>query len=281
MLTKGIILVAQGAPFYGRMAYNLAVTIKAQEDIEICVLHGGKGLSHLSDKQLQIFDHIIEIDTKAFAAKLTLCDHSPFDRTLYLDCDMAWMPGKLPSELFKELNGVVFSSITEGYYDFDDDKDYGNQMYHFWCNPQEAKLKYKLKGKFYQWRSEIIYFSKEAKPVFELAKQVYANPKIGVKEFAGHVPDELAINISACVHGVDPHVYKWKPAYWHRLHGEGKTLPDIMYDYYLMSMGGNFSSATMKTCYNNICKAAHRKLGLQYLFLPDSKKSVMPERIKM
>lgn len=281
MLTKGIILVACGAPFYGRMAYNLAVTIKAQEDIQITVLHQGKGLSHLSDKQKDIFDTIIEIDTKAFAAKLTLCDYSPYDRTLYLDADMAWMNVKTPSQLFKEVENCRFTSITEGYYDFEEGKDYSNPMYHFWCNPQEAKLNYNLTGKFYQWRSEMIYFSKDAKPLFDLAKEIYANPKVGVKEFAGHVPDELAINIAACKLGIEPHVYKWKPAYWHRLHGEGMQLAAIMDKYYLLSVGGNFATTVMKNCYDNLCKAAHRKLGLQYLFPLQSKKSVMPERIKM
>jgi hypothetical protein len=280
-MLKGIIMVAQGAPFYGRMAYNLAVTIKANENIPICVLHGGNGLSHLSEKQKGIFDHIIEIKSTAFGAKLTLCDYTPFGQTLYLDCDMAWMPGKLPSDIFKELETVTFTSITEGFYDLDNNKDEGNPMYHYWCSPQEAKLKYKLTGKFYQWRSEIMYFTKDAKKLFDLAKKIYASPKIGVKSFAGQLPDEMAINIAACSLGIEPHLYKWKPAYWHRLHGEGKSLPDIMYQYYLMSMGGNFASNTMKTCYNNICKAAHRKLGLQYLFLPDSKKSVLPERLKI
>ena len=281
MLTQGFIIVACGAPFYGRMAYNLAVSIKAAEDVQVTVLHNGGGLSHLSEKQLQIFDTIIEIETKSFGAKLCLIDYTPYDQTIYLDADTAWMPGKLPSDLFKEMKGVVFTSITEGYYDLDMDKDNGNGMYHYWCTPKEAKERYALSGKFYQWRSEIMYFTKEAKELFDMAKSIYADPKITVKQFAGTIPDELAINIAACKLGIEPHAYKWKPIYWHRLHGEGKTLPEIMYDYYLMSMGGNFSSANMKTCYINICKAAHRKLGLQYLFLPDSKKSVMPDRVKM
>lgn len=281
MLTKGIILIATGAPFYGRMAYNLAVTIKAAEDIPVMVLHNGQGLAHLSQKQLDIFDEVKEIETQSFAAKLTLYDHSPFDQTLYFDADMVWLPERTPSQLFKELEGVPFTSITEGYYDYETQENNGNPMYHFWADPLQAADKWGLSGRFYQWRSEVIYFSKDAGPMFDLAKQVYKEPRVIVKQFAGHTPDELAINIAASKLGIEPHVYKWKPAYWHRLHGEGKTLPDIMHNYYLLSVGGNFASAVMKTCYNNVCKAAHRKLGLQYLFVLYSKKSVMPDRIKM
>lgn len=281
MLTQGIILIATGAPFYGRMAYNLAVSIKAVEDMPVTVLHNGAALSHLSDRQRDMFDEIKQIDTQSFAAKLTLLDHSPYDQTLYVDCDTIWMPGKKPGDLFKELQGVVFTSITEGYFDYETGQNLGNGMYHFWADPLEAQTAWGLSGRFYQWRSEIMYFTREAAELFNLAKKVYNNPMVKVKQFAGHTPDELAINIAAAKLGIHPHVYKWKPIYWHRLHGEGKTLPQIMYDYYLMSMGGNYSSTNMKTCYNNIAKAAHRKLGLQYVFTPDSKKYVMPDRIKM
>jgi hypothetical protein len=281
MLEKGIILIATGAPFYGRMAYNLAVTLKAAEDIPITVLHNGAALSHLSEKQLQIFDDIKPIETTSFAAKLTLYDHSPYERTLYFDADMVWLPDRTPSSLFKELEGVTFTSITEGHYDYETSTSHANNMYHFWADPVDAAAKWDLKGKFYQWRSEVMYFNRDAGALFDLAKQAYNDPRVVVKQFAGHTPDELAINIAASKLGIEPHVYKWRPAYWHRLHGEGEPLSSIMYSYYLMSVGGNFASALMKTCYNNVCKAAHRKLGLQYLFTLQSKKSVMPDRVKM
>jgi len=281
MLNRGIILVATGAAFYGRMAYNLAVTIKAVEDIPVTVLYNGAALSHLSENQRKIFNQTIEIPTTSFAAKLRLYDYSPYDYTLYLDADMAWLPNKKPSELFNELKDVVFTSITEGYYDYEQGVDYGNKMYHYWCDPLEAKQAHGLKGKFYQWRSEVIYFNSEAKEMFEAAKDAYENPKVVVKQFAGHVPDELAINIAASKTGIEPHEYRWMPAYWHRLHGEGMQLQGILNGYYLLSVGGNYATSTMKTCYNNVCKAAHNKLGLQYLFILQSKKEVMPDRIKM
>jgi len=280
-MLRGIILLATGAPFYGRMAYNLAVSIKAVENMPITVLHNGTGLSHLSDKQKLIFDTIIEIKDNAFAAKLCLLDYTPYDETLYFDADMIWLPKQKPSDLFNELSGVSFTSITEGYYDYKTGVDYGNTMYHYWTDPLEAKKVYNLEEKFYQWRSEVMYFTKDAKKLFQEAKKVYSNPKVKVKQFAGHTPDELAINIAAAKMNIDPHEYKWTPAYWHRLHGEGKGLPEIMNSFYLLSVGGNFASGVMKTCYNNVCKAAHRTLGLQYLFTLQSKKAVMPDRIKM
>lgn len=280
---KGILLIASGQPFYGRMAYNLAVTIKAVEEIPVTVLHNGAGLSHLSEKQKGIFDQVIEIKPSAFAAKLSLYDYSPYTETLYFDADMVWLPGRYPSQLFDELKEVSFTSITEGFYDYETSEDQGNKMYHYWCDLNEAKEKYKLSGKYYQWRSEVIYFKKGsiAKKLFDEAKKVYQNPKVDAKKFAGHIPDELAINIAACKQGLEPHKLKWTPAYWHRLHGEGRGLSEIVQNYYLMSAGGNYASGVMKDCYNRVCKAAHNKLRLQYLFTLQSKKAVLPERIKM
>ena len=281
MLNRGIILIATGAAFYGRMAYNLAVTIKSAEDIPITVLHNGAGLSHLSVEQKEIFNTIIEIPVSSFAAKLCLADYSPYDYTLYFDSDMLWLNSHTPTHLFDELKDVMFTSITEGFYDYGTGQDYGNKMYHYWCDPLEAQKVYNLSGKFYQWRSEVMYFNKDAKAMFDDAKKIYADPKVNVKQFVNQVPDELAINIACSKAGIEPHEYKWIPAYWHRLHGEGMQLPGIMRAYYLLSVGGNFASTVMKTCYNNVCKAAHNKLGLQYLFTLQSKKAVMPDRIKM
>lgn len=282
-MLKGIVIIATGAPFYGRMAYNLAVTIKAVEDFPIAVLHSGAGLSHLSEKQKRIFDSTIEIDTTSFASKLSLYDYSPFDHNLYVDADTAWLQKRKPSDLFKELEGVQFTSITEGYHDFDTGEDKTNLKYHYWCEPMHAKEKYNLSGKFYQWRSEVIYFQrgKVAKKVFDDAKKIYARPRVSAKLFAGHIPDELAINIATCKNGVEPHQFRWSPSFWHRLHGEGVGLPSINENYYLLSVGGNYASGVMKDCYNRLCMAAHRKLGLQYLFTLQSKKSVMTDRIKM
>ena len=283
MSNRGIILITTGHAFYGRMAYNLAVSIKAVEDIPICVLWNGAALNHLSEKQMKVFDTLIEIKETSFASKLEMYDYSPFEETLYFDADTVWLPKQKPSDLFDQLKDVQFTGITEGYYDFDTMEDKGNKMYHYWCEPLDSQKAYDLKGKYYQFRSEVLFFRKGevAKKIFDDAKEIYKNPKINFKQFAHHMPDELAINISTCMNGVQPHKYQWKPAYWHRLHGEGKGLNEIVYDYFLLSAGGNYATGTMKNCYNKVCMAAHRKLGLQYLFTLQSKKSVMPDRVKM
>ena len=116
MLDKGIILIATGHAGYGRMAYNMAVTIKAVEEIPIAVVCDDTALSHLTDDQKKIFDFLIPLPITyrtGFGAKLHLDELTPFEKTMYVDVDMLWL-GRKPSELFTDLNGISFTAITEG-----------------------------------------------------------------------------------------------------------------------------------------------------------------------
>lgn len=282
-MLKGILLIATGSPYYGRMAYNLAVSIKAVEDIPICILYNGAGLNHLSEKQKQIFDHLIEVNFEGFSSKLEMFDWTPFEHTLYLDVDTVWLAYKKPSQLFEMLKDVEFTGITEGFYDFESDRLETSSKYYHWCDPKEAEKVYGLKSKMYRWRSEFIIFKKTKKveKLFDTAKKIYKEPKVDFARFANQVPDELAFNISCSIHDIHPHAINWSPTFWHRLHGNGKSLPEISHNYWVMSVGGNYASELMKQCYNSICSAAHKKLKLQYLFTLQSKKAVIKERAKM
>lgn len=281
---KGIIIVCTGHPYYGRMAYNLALTIKAVEDFPVAVLYHGAALNHLSEKQRDIFTDIIELPDDIplrVATKLWVNEFTPFKKTLLLDADMLWMPKRTPSELFDEVKDVDFTAITEGYYS-NETKDV-NPLYFFWAEPSEIQTVYKV-DKIYQWRTEVVYFKKSAKTdkLFRLAQKVYFNPKLKtMKMYAEVVADELAINVAAAVSNIEPHEYKWMPAYWHRLNGN--VMPDIhaIYNYYLVSFGSNNASGSVKKFYDRIMKGAAYKTGVQHLFPLHSKKSFLPERAKM
>jgi len=111
---RGIMLVATGHPYYGNMAYNLAISIKSVEDISIAVVFTGASLSHLSASQVAIFDHKIEAPDDyrtGFGVKLHLDQLTPYDQTLCLDVDMLWLSRK-PSDLFDELNGKQFRKAS-------------------------------------------------------------------------------------------------------------------------------------------------------------------------
>lgn len=285
---RGIILIATGSPFYGRMAFNLLMTIKATDkDFPVVIATSGAALNHLNSRQKELFDDIIDMQESGFGTKLTLDLISPFEETLFCDADMAWLPKYTPNELFNSMGQSDFSAITEGYCDMETmDKTNVHPKYYFWADVEEISEVYGVrKGKMYQWRSEVIYFKKgqRSKELFQTAREVYADPKLkSILLFAGNIPDELGINVSAAIHGIEPHKYKWMPAYWPRMNGGHiPSLEELYSKYYLLSCGSNVSTGNTKLVYNRVVKAAAYKLGFQHLFPLVNKKESMPDRQRM
>lgn len=279
-LKRGIILFACGHCLYGRYAYNFAISVKAVDpSFPVVVVHSENSLSHLSEDRRKIFDQMILLPGgTGFGVKLELDLLSPFEKTLYCDVDMAWMPKRNPNELFNELKDVDFTSITEGH---TEDK---SQKYYFWADPEEIKKKYSIEGRLYQWRSEVMYFKKtdRVREMFALARKVHADPGLhSIIKFGEQVPDELAIIIATAKLGIEPHEYRWCPALWPRLHGNKYINPAELYDkFYLLSCGGNYATGDLKRLYNNIMKAACSKLKTQHLFQLMDKKGLIPDRAK-
>jgi hypothetical protein len=277
---NGIVIVATGHPYYGRWAYNLAVSVKAVEDFPIALLFNDRALSHLSERQMEMFDEIIELPDEVPAnqsAKLYSARFTPWENTLLLDADMLWLPRKKPSELFAELAAVDFTGITEG-----NDKDPARD-YFFWADVGEIREKYGVTGDIYQWRSEVVYFSKKGKAVIERALEITNNPGLStIKLFAHTVPDELGINIAAAAAGIRPHIYKWQPSYWHLMHRNIIPEPATLHEnYYLISFGSNNVSGTIKKVYDQLMKAYCQRLSIQHIFSMESKRNFLKERDKI
>lgn len=286
---RGIVLFACGHPYYGRLAWNFALSVKAADrDFPVAVIHSENSLNHISVDKRWVFDQMILLPgSTGFGVKLQIDQLSPFEETLLCDADMAWMPKRSPNELFEELKDYEFTSITEGSYDIvTSDRGNASKRYYFWADPDEIKKAYKLEtGTLYQWRSEVIYFkkTKNVKSMFKKAREIYAKPKLStIMLFGNQVPDELAINISTALHGIEPHKYLWTPAYWPRLHGEHVPPFEQLYStYYLLSCGSNSASGSLKGVYDRIIKAAAYKFKLQHLFPLYAKKDFIKDRIKM
>lgn len=279
MLEKGIIIFALGHPYYGRYAYNLAVTIKAVEDIPIAVIHDKTGISHIDEVQRKVFDHMVPCELKPnCTAKLHAYELSPFEKTLLLDADMVWLPVRRPSEMFSELNGSEFTAITEG------STAKPSAHYFFWAEVDEIRERFKIDGVIHQWRTEVMYFERSEKvsDMFEDAISINANHGLSnVKAFAEGIPDELSINISAAKHDIHPHKENWQPSYWAQMHQNQVPQESSLYrDYYLLSVGGNVNTDNVKRVYNNLIKAQSPKIGLSFCYGLQSKHSFLPERRK-
>ena len=290
-MLRGIVIMATRHPYYGRMAYNLACTIKASEqDFKVAVVHDAIGLKHLGPHQSDVFDYRIllpEHYPTGFATKLYADLLTPFDQTLVLDADMLWLFKRTPSELFDSLKDISYTGITEGWVDVADmgDDSHVRKDYHFWADREEIKKVYALtSGILYQWRSEVMYFEKTetVSKFFATARDINRNPKLdSVLKFLDKIPDELSINISSAIHGIEPHKKLWTPAYWHKMNNDITRNPADLVNWYLVSFGNHWSNSSVKKLYDRIASIALKKLGRQHVFSLHSKKEYLPERIKM
>lgn len=281
MLEKGFIIFAVSHPQYGRLAFNLALTLKNAGPCNITVVRTERSLNHLNEDQQEIFDNIIDLPSNVpmgCGSKLWAYDISPYKKTILLDADMLWLPEKKPDDLFTQLDGIPFTAITEGYEPGD-----VNKMYFFWADTNEIREKYDIKSdKLYQWRSEVVYFerSKEVAAFFKTAKKAFIKPGLtSEKLFGDGTADELALVIAAGVHDIHPHQYKWSPSYWHLMNnGQIPEFNKLYRDYWLVSFGARFASQNSKLLYDRLVKAACYKMGLQHVFPLIAKKEYLKAR---
>lgn len=282
----GILLLAIGHPYYGRMAYNLAMSIKAVDrTTSITLVYTEAAVAHINQRNMWVFDNKTLIDStdQPFGKKLELYDFTPYERTLYIDVDTLWVSKQSPAQLFAKLKGIPFTSITEGMHDYEDtSKSDPNKKYFFWADLEEIKKVYDVTRYIYQWRSEFIYFEKceLTEALFCQANSIYKEPLLNsVKMFGNHIPDELAINIACSMLDVHPHIYKWKPTYWNALNGGSMpSIAELQYLYYVISCGSNAAAGALRRVYDRVCAASAYKLGLQHVFPLISKKDMIITR---
>ncbi|MBK7882492.1 MAG: hypothetical protein IPJ81_00620 [Chitinophagaceae bacterium] len=282
-MQKGILIIATGHHNYGRMAYNLALTIKAKSnDLPIALIFQESAVKHLTPAHLEIFNTLIKTDKKWNELKLTAYDYTPFEQTLLVDADLLWMKDNVEL-VFDQLKKRSFACVNEGYYDIDADNDLSNPNYAFGGpTAQELAKAYKLKtGKLWKIRSEFILFKKDEKAgkIFAKAWEIYNDPKVNSETFAGVYPDEFAFDVALNICKTDCHIDRWQPTYWPNLYRfHIPELHKINKTYYAFSFGGNTATKAAKNIYDLIMQAATRKLGLKYTFKLQSKKEFLTER---
>ncbi len=287
---KGIITIAIKHPYYGKMAHNLCGSFKAENPgVPFAVIADEKALSHLATWQKDIFDVIIPYEysiENPFAAKFKLFELSPFQGTVFVDADTAWLPGTKFEDLLKLISpDCDYTGITEGHYNVHENNL--NKGYPEWADSAHVLETFMIDG-FYQWRSEFIYFKKcdEVKMMFTLLNDPEFNEQIkklkAVVDFAGTIADELYFNIACAVSSIVPHKYKWTPIYWSKMH-KNKVNPIrqmISSGFYLLSCGSNYVSGGEKRFYGGICSNAFKKIGRQHVFELTSKSEILTERKK-
>lgn len=294
---RGIVLIALGHVQYGRMAANLAASIRySDKDVKIHLVHAGNSLNHLSDEHKALFSSFAVCPPEYYAkngktvflkAKTFLYELSPFDETIFIDVDLVWFgKGKHISQLFEQLKDIDFTMQNRGYCELSG--EVLNKQYSMWCDINEVKEVYKTTGRFYQLASEFIYFKKTDanKRYFKKVKEVFDNPKVNTviyakgkkisDSFAGDIPDELAFDIASAVLEHYPHQVNFVPIYWFATDGK-KNDSEIMKNYFGYSIGGSICPPQVLKKYFDMTRFYSKDAGVLHYGI-QNKRNYLPER---
>lgn len=279
-MTNGILIIATKHHLYGRMAYNLALTIKATgTKVPVALIHDKDAIAHLTEEDLKMFDEKIDTNWDWNKVRFNVDELSPFDYTMQLDADMLWL-WRDPQELFDKYPDEELLVTNEGYYDIETKEEHLTKQY-IWLADLEKSVKlYKLQGKLYQMRWEMLLFRKteRVREMFIRAEKIRKKPKLETWKFEGQPVDEFAFYIASNQLGLDQKESPFIPAYWCKKLSN-PVVADINKNFYAIGFGGNAAGKEYKRMYNIIMQVACKKLGLHHRFGMQSKSEHLTTRI--
>ncbi len=278
-MKKGILMIALGHEYYYRMATVLAASIRANDDLPICLVTDRT----VPANHLLLFDIIKSPSKKSITqkgateyikSKLFMYNFSPFEETLFLDVDQVVLVGKKLTDIFEEMKDISFTFSNTGIAGRSE-----------WADIEEVKSIYGDKP-FWNFHSELVYFKKseEVKAYFNEAIKVYEQAAIpSAKRFSGAtMADELAFQVAAMITGIYPHKENWTPNFWFkRDEKNNRKRPFELTDYYTYSIGGNALPPAIKNNYNILASHYFAKLGLSGPYQVADKRNYLPERKKI
>lgn len=279
--------MALGHPYWGRLAYNLAMSIKfSSPGVDITVLFSEAALSHVTDRAFFTAKLVpVEYYTTNgrvcyLKAKTAVYKLSPYKETIFLDADTIWTPRRPITHLFDELKDIDFTMANRSFVELDSENP--NDSFGVWAKPGHIKELFGFKeGRFYNLSSEMIYFKKkrEVGKLFTDAGKYFDNKDIEHKNFNGGMPDELPFTISMIKNGLYPHIDNYAPIYWEAGHKPPRRLTTKEVNgEYAYSMGGNVAHPIMKKNYDIYVQFYCNQFNIRHPFKWNNKRHWLPGR---
>lgn len=223
MLKRGILILALGKEVYGKFAYNLALSIKAEDNIPIAIIHDNNSLNQVKNDGLDgIFDHFIPVKEEDVCYngefmpsrfKTKIYNYSPFNETIFIDADSVWIPGKKVEWLFYEINKLNFDFVPSVFtlYERNESKD---RLFYSWGNKKAIFDHFNI-DKAYGFSSYLMYFKKNDinYKFFNKSEEIYdylidKDYLFKYKWYQNQIPDEIAFSITNSLFNRD--LYQWK-----------------------------------------------------------------------
>lgn len=295
-MTKGIIILALGHPYYGKMAAALAASIRCMnETVSITLLTNAEALGHIDEGEKRLFNSIEQLNPDYYTtssgqfsplkARVYLDKLSPYDRTLSLDADNLWIQGNDPEKVIDDLAGKTFTVANAGYTITDENADPDMCQ---WGEIQTVIQAYGIQHrKYYKIYAEWFYFERNpiSRQFFLTARNVFNEPpKCATIKFIGQpITEELAFCIAMARHSLYPHKEPYFPTFWYyREPDKSGAMPyELKNDYFAYSLGGNRTPDWHVNIYNNLAAYAYQKLGLRNPYRWKNKRDFIPEREKI
>jgi len=266
---SGILCIAGGRPQYGRLAFNLALSIKATEiDTPIALVADAVGLSQLVPSERAIFDTIIDLPPALYQdgktqlwgrLKCSLDKLTPFERTLFIDVDSIWFPGARPSRLFAALQGTALTAQNSDAIPIDAPDGASIEC---WAKLRDMRPHFELNYPIWRTHSYCVYFeqSTTATLFFETARKIHdtlRNDALLYQAWQNTVPDELCYALATGHTGIGYHQPNYSPLFAF----SGPTAPPryhLFDHYYGGTQPGNRSSAVWRKLYNDLTAYYYR-----------------------
>lgn len=284
----GIIIIALGYDIYGTNAYNLALSLKAYDQIKICLLYDEAGIRKLGFSELSLFDYLIEIPESEYIiggkkqyqiVKLLTYKYSPFDFTVYMDADSIWIPDKKVSDLIDNIKEHDFIIGMNGGYDVKTGKKHSStgKDYPYWGQPKLIADYFNIQNHLPQTVSGFFSFMKsdKAERIFNKALEVYKDEKAPTVQWANGKADEYCFNVAMGVLGYtqEPlHVF-----YFYKLNGN-KDGEYIYKNFWGIAMGGHKIPDNLIILYNRLVNTLSIKMGKTVRYYHTNKANAIPER---
>lgn len=294
-MSKGILIIAVGHANYGKLAANLAMSIKANNvQLPIHLVYTESTLKGVGDDYIRFFDSKAECPGEYLLNKGEQCfikvkahmnDLSPFDETLFLDADIIMINNSLLSDEIEKLKDVDFTSKNSGFTRYDSEKITKESMQ--WANLLEIKEAYKFTNEnIWNVHSEFIWWKKTEKnnKLFNDWKFNFENLKVTNIEFGGCIPDELPLWIAMIQNKIELHNYSedgkavYHPTFWPMDSKKQMRIADLRNDYCGVSIGGNNLSPLVKNNYDLLVSLFTRITNMRYKYFAQPKKKWLSER---
>lgn len=220
------------------MAYNMAASIKAYApDLPVALVHDGC-VRYMEPDWTKYVDRHIYIDLSKYKepgrVKVAMDELSPWDETLYLDVDGCAVRDIRPLLEKLKADGRPFIAPVFGTGGLRDSINYA-----VWASNVSSWAWFDIPtdGKYQATQTSLVYFNKDAKPLFDYAKQKYWFPRNHLTMHWGNsIPDELIFS-GAAAHLQWDVKMKGNPVFFgHKIMGNRR---DIENGYDILAMYGN------------------------------------------